>query len=83
MNAELTRWQNRLAAIDYDRMVERVSERITEWSTSTAALVASDILALTRLAYHAIGCCEADLRESELVAIDQLVDALLEGEAGR
>lgn len=83
---------NRLTASDRERITTRLAEALTEarrharqrptdtWSVGPLppATLGRDAHALKRIAHHAIGCTEYDLRDSELAEIEDMVQAALD-----
>lgn len=80
--------EGRLTDLDYARIDDAVGARCADLvsasrrgfantRTTISYRVSGDVLSLTRLAHHSIGCSAADLRDAELVLIDQQVDAIV------
>lgn len=74
---------NRLTDSDREAMRTRVRETMALWRpTAWRPLRKSDIgpeslMALYRVAAHAIGCSDADLREAELAERDAIVHEIV------
>jgi hypothetical protein len=69
---------NRLTAEDRARIAGRIAETIARWERSSGNKAQlSDRLALYRLAVAAIGCSDADLRQTEADEIHAAVAAAI------
>lgn len=67
---------NRLTKEDEEAILARIAETVAHWqslSTSGRIDVGPAREALRRVAFHAIGCSEADLRDVEIAWIDEQV----------
>lgn len=66
---------NRLGRADYAAIDDRLTERIGDLAQRTPGYQ-PQAWEWVRLAWHAIGCDERDLRDVELVLIGQQVEAI-------
>jgi hypothetical protein len=67
---------SRLTSVDYNAMKRRLRETIYQYGRGYQPKW-SDVPTLERLARHAIGCSEADLRDSELAEVHDIVVDML------
>lgn len=67
--------ENRLTDQDRKAIAERVATTVSDWRSHGSQWTpsASDVTTLERIAHHAIGCTEADLREVELEEIRRAI----------
>ena len=70
--------EGRLTDLDYARIDDTVSAYCADQVAARSYGLRYDLLAVTRLAHHSIGCSAYDLRDVEIAQINSQVGAIVD-----